>query len=204
MAGRIGIEEGRAAVIRYSELLRQIGSELEAEHSSGILAGFARFEGPEEFERVARGKAERYEALGDRMYLANVLADWAAALCGVGDAEQALEVVARGRALARADDIADVAGLNMSEAYARALVGDRERAEELIQQTHEMLSDVDMALVVEGVEYLEASTRTALGDVDEARAILVRLIAGADRRGFVRFADLYRRELAALDSAGRD
>ena len=204
MAGLLGIEEARAAVIGYSELLRQIGSDLEAEHSSGILAGFARFEGPEEHERVARRKVERYEALGDRMYLANVLADWAEALCGVGDAEKALEVVARGRALARADDIADAAGLNMSEAYARALVGDRERAEGLIQQTHEMLSDVDMALVVESVQHLEASTRTALGDVDEARAILDGLIADAERRGFVRFADLYRRELAALHSPSPD
>ena len=204
MAGLLGIEEARAAVVGYSELLRQIGSDLEAEHSSGILAGFARFEGPEEYERVARGKVERYEALGDRMYLANVLADWAAALCGIGKAEQALEAVAQGRALARADDIADAAGLNMSEAYARALVGNRERAEALIQQTHDMLSDVDMALVVESVQYIEANTRAALGDVDEARAILDELIADADRRGFVRFADLYRRELAALDSAARD
>ena len=32
---------------------------------------------------MTRRKVERYEALGDRMYLANVLADWAEALCGV-------------------------------------------------------------------------------------------------------------------------
>jgi hypothetical protein len=92
----------------------------------------------------------------------------------------------------------------MSEAYARALVGDRERAEELIRQTYDMLSDVDMALVVEWVQHLEASTRTALGDVDEARAILGALVVDAERRGLVRFADLYRRDLAALDSANRD
>jgi hypothetical protein len=204
LAGLLPIEDARAAVIRYSELQRQVGSDREAEHSSAILAGFARFEGPEEHERVTRGKAERYEALGDRMFLANVLADWAAALCGIGNAEKALEVVARGRALARVDDIADAAGLNMSEAYARALVGDRERAEELIEQTHDLLSDVDMALVVESAQHLEASTRTALGDVDEARAILARLVGDAERRGLVRFADLYRRELAALDSHARD
>ena len=92
----------------------------------------------------------------------------------------------------------------MSEAYARALVGDRERAEGLIQQTHEMLSDVDMALVVESVQHIEASARTALGDVDEARAILDGLIADAERRGFVRFADLYRRDLDALHSPSPD
>jgi hypothetical protein len=204
MAGLLGIDEARGAVIRYSDLLRQVGSDLEAEYSSGILVAFAQFEGPEEHEREARGRAERLEALGDRLYLANALADWAAASCGVGNAEQALEVVARGRALARADDIADVSGLNMSEAYARALVGDRERAEGLIRETHDMLSDVDMAFVVASARSLEAHTRAALGDVDEARAILTQLLADAERRGFVRFADLYRRDLAALDSASPD
>jgi hypothetical protein len=204
LAGLVGIDEARAAVLAYSELLRQVGSELEALFSSGILAGFARFEGREEHERVLRERVEQFEALGDRVFLANVLGDWAAALCGLGNAEKALEVVARGRALARADDIADVVGLNMSEAYARALVGDRERAELLIEQTHDMLSGVDMALIVESVQHLEASTSTALGDVDEARAILARLVGDAERRGLVRFADYYRRELAALDSASRD
>jgi tetratricopeptide (TPR) repeat protein len=204
LSGRLGNEEARVIVVEYADLLRQIGSDLEALFSTGILAAFAMFEGPVEHERVVRERVERFEALGDRMYLANALADWAAALCGTGNADKALEVVARARALTRADDVADAVALDMSEAYAHALLGERERVEHLIERTHEALRDVDMAMVVYQAHHVEAGARTALGDVDEARAILTRLLADVDRRGLVRFADLYRRDLAALDSASRD
>jgi tetratricopeptide (TPR) repeat protein len=198
VAGIIGIDEARARVLAYQALLRQIGSDLEAVIFSGILAVFAWLEGPEEHERVVRERVEGFEALGYRMYLANSLANWAAALCEIGNVDEALEVIARARPLTRDDDIADAVSLDISEAYARALLGDRERAEELIERTHTMLRDVDMALIVEWAQRIEASARTALGDVDEAQAILTRLLADADRRGLVRFADVYRRELAAL------
>jgi hypothetical protein len=204
MAGVLAIDEARSIVLEYSDVLRQIGSELEAVVSSGILGAFAQFEGPEEHERQVRGRAESFEALGDRIFLANALADWAAALCDLGNAEEALEVIARGRAVARADDIADNVALDVAEAHARALLGERERAEELIERTHHLLRDVDMALVVDATQHTEARARKALGDLDEARAILTRLAADADRRGLVRFAELYRRDLAALDSPSRD
>ena len=203
-AGVLEIEEARAAVLAYAELLRQIGSEFEALISGGILGALALYEGPEEHERVLRQRVDDFEALGDRMYLANALADWAAALCAIGEAERALEVVARARPLARADDLADAAALDMGEAYARALLGDRRGAEELVERTHDTLRDVDMAMLVAGAHRIEGRTRAALGDVDEARAIFSRLAADAERRGFVRFADLYRRELAALDMANPD
>ena len=51
---------------------------------------------------------------------------------------------------------------------------------------------------------IEAGVRTALGDVDAARAILEELTASAEERGFVRLAAFYGRELAALGSGGRD
>jgi class 3 adenylate cyclase/tetratricopeptide (TPR) repeat protein len=204
LAGHLGDDETRAIVVGYADLLRQIGSDLEALFSTGILAAFAMFEGPVEHERVVRDRVERFEALGDRIYLVNALADWAAALCGIGNADKALEVIAQARAFARADDAADAVALDMSEAYARALLGERERVEELIERVHEALRTVDMAIVVYQAHQIEASARTALGDLDDARAILTRLVADADRRGLVRFADLDRRDLAALDSASRD
>ena len=203
-AGVLGIDEGRAIVLEYASLLREIGSELEAEVSSGILSSFALLESPEEYERVTRGKAERYQALGDRTFLANALADWASALCAIGRAEEALSVVARARGIAREDDLADVVALNMAEAYARSLVGERERAERLIKRAQEALQGTDMALLVDWARHLEAHARTALGDTDEARAILAGLIAEADRRGFVRYADLYRSDLAALEARAPD
>ncbi|HET9243813.1 MAG TPA: hypothetical protein VFN99_10230 [Gaiella sp.] len=204
LAGVLEIDDARAIVLEYRNLLRQIGSELEAEVSSGILAQFAWFEGPEEHEQHVRKRVERFEALGDRKFLANVLADWASGLCGVGKADEALTAVSRGRAIAREDDVADEVGLNMAEAWARALLGERERAELLIDRTHEALRDVDMTLVVDWACRIEASARAALGDIDDARSILLRLVADAERRGFVRYVDVYRRELAALDASSPD
>jgi class 3 adenylate cyclase len=204
IAGRLGIEEARATVIAYSELLRQVGADLEAEYSSGILAGLAWFEGPQEHERVLRERVERFEVLGERMYLANAMADWADGLCTLGNVDKALKVITQARAIARDDDVADMAALNMAEAHAHARRGNRVRAEELIDRTHDLLRDVDMAMVVDWAQRIEASVRTALGDIDEARTILQRLLADAEHRGLTRFATRYREELAALDSASRD
>ena len=203
-AGLLGIDEARRIVLEYSELLRQVGSELEAEVSSGMLVALALFEGPREHEHVTRERGERFEALGDRVYLANALADWASALCGIGEADRALNVVSRARALARDDDVADQVALNLAEAYGSALLGQRERALELVEGTQALLEDLDMALVVDRARYQEASIRKALGEPDEARTVLSRLAAEAERRGFVRFANLYRSELAALDSPDGD
>jgi class 3 adenylate cyclase len=203
-SGTLGIGEARAVVLANVELLRQIGSELEAEVSTGILAVLSWFEGPEEHERVLRARVERIEALGGRLYLANTMADWADSLCNLGNAEKALEVIARARTMARGDDVADAAALDMAEAHAHALLGDRRRAEQLIDRTHDTLRDVDMAIVVDWAQRIEATTRTALGDTAEARAIYARLLADAERRGIVRFAEAYRRELAALGPASAD
>jgi class 3 adenylate cyclase len=203
-AGTLAIGEARAIVLAHAELLRQIGSELEAEMSTGVLSVYSWLEGPEQHERVLHARAERLEALGDRLYLANSLADWADSLCSLGHPERALEVVSRARRMARDDDVADAVALNMAEAHARALLGDRKRAEELIGLTHAILQDVDMATVVDWAQRVEATARLALGDTAEARAILARLLADAERRGLVRFADAYRGDLAALDSASAD
>ena len=203
-AGTLGIGEARATFLAYAALLRQIGSELEAEMSTGVLAVLAWFEGPEEHERFLRSRVERFEALGGHLYLANTMADWADSLCSLGNPERALEVISRARTMTRDDDLADAAALNMAEAHAHALLGERERAEALIDRTHDILRDVDMALVVDWAQRVEATARLALGDMAEARAILATLIADAERRGLVRFAAAHRRNLAALDSTSAD
>jgi ATP/maltotriose-dependent transcriptional regulator MalT len=138
------------------------------------------------------------------MFMANVLAEWAAALCAVGDTQRASEAVARGRTLARPDDWADSIALDVSEAYVAALLGDRERAERLLESAAAVRGEIDMALFADWSRYVEAGVRSALGDTETARAILEGLAESAELRGYVRFAGIYRRELGALDAAGRD
>ena len=69
---------------------------------------------------------------------------------------------------------------------------------------HAVSDDLDMVMLVERMRHIEAGVRTALGNVDAARAILEELAASAEERGFVRLAAFYGRELAALGSGGRD
>jgi hypothetical protein len=200
-AGSLSADEARASVVDYAELLRQVGSALEAEVTSGFLGVLALVEGDEAFERTQRARVEQLDALGDRMYLTNALAEWAVGLCAVGDAAAASQALARGRALLRSDDVADQVSLDVAEAYIRALAGDREGAERLLEEVRRVLDHVDMAMLVDRTRQIEASVRAALGDIDEARAILEALAASAEERGFVRFARLYERDLAALASA---
>jgi class 3 adenylate cyclase len=203
-AAAISPDEARDAVLEYAGLLRQVGSALEAEITLGFLGPVALVEGTEAYERVQGGKVERFDAVGDRMYLANALAEWAASLCAVGDAQRAREAVARGRTLARPDDRADSIALDVSEAYVAALLGDREQAERLLERADAVRGEIDMALFADWSWYVEAGVRSALGDTKTARGILERLAESAELRGFVRFAGVYRRDLEALDAAGRD
>jgi class 3 adenylate cyclase len=202
--GVITAAEAHANVLGYAELLRQVGSALEAEFSSGFLGVLALLESDEAFERAARERVERLDALGDRMYLANALAEWATSLCALGDGEAASRALDRGWALLRSDDIADRVSLDVADAYVRALAGDREGAERLLDEVHAVIDDLDMVMVVERMRHIEASVRTALGDVEAARAILEELVTSTERRGFVRLVGLYERDLAALASGGRD
>jgi hypothetical protein len=203
-AGVLSPDETRAIVLEYAALLGQVGSALEALVSLGFLGPIAMVESREAFERVQRERVEQFDALGDRMYLVNALAEWAVGLCALGDAERASQAVARGRELARRDDRADSIALDLSEAYAAALLGDRDRAERLLARADDALREIDMALFVERAHYIEAGVRSALGDTATARAILERVVDSAESRGFVRFAGVYRSDLEALDAAGRD
>jgi class 3 adenylate cyclase len=203
-AAAMSPDEARETVLEYAELLRQVGSATEAEITLGFLGPMALVDGAEAYERVLGGKVERFEAVGDRMYLANALAEWAFGLCAVGDAQRAHEAVVRGRMLARPDDRADSIALDVSEAYVAALLGDRDRAERLLERADAVRREIDMALFADWSWYVEAGVRSALGDTETARAILEGLAESAELRGYVRFAGVYRRELDALGAPGRD
>ena len=133
------------------------------------------------------------------MMLPNALGNWAISLCRLGDADAALQAVARGRSLARADDVADQITLDAAEGYAWALEGDAERAFALLGRATKAVEAIDMVFLAENVAYVEARARLALGDVDEARALLEGLRDATEARGQARWAARYRRDLAALD-----
>ena len=123
------------------------------------------------------------------MMLPNALGNWAISLCRLGDAGAALHAVSRGRSLARADDVADQITLDTAEGYAWALEDEAERAFALLGRATKAVDAIDMVFLAENVAYVEARARLALGDVDEARALLEGLRDATDARGQRRWAD---------------
>jgi hypothetical protein len=120
-------------------------------------------------------------------------------LARIGDAEGALDTVARGRAVAREDDLADKIVLDAAEGYARALRGERDRALEPLERAAAALVVLDTVILSTEVEKTDARARAALGDVDGARRRLELLVSESERRGMHRWSQAYGRELAALD-----
>ena len=199
-AGLIDAEAVRAANTAHAELQRQTGSVVASASSFTYLSRIAWLEGKDdEAERLLREQVDAFEALGDRIWLPNVLGSWAVRLCRVDDARGALEAVARGRELARPDDIADQITLDIGEAYARAHLGETDAALGLVEQARKTVAGLDMAMLRDEVEYVHTAVRHAAGDDAGARAILARLAEEADARGAARVAKRYRRDLAALD-----
>jgi class 3 adenylate cyclase len=199
--GVIGTDELLLAVNHHAELLRQTDAMLEAVTATNFLKEMHWLEGDDmAAEAAARHQVDALDEIGDRVYLANHYAMWAATLCRLGDGDAALAAVERGRALARPDDLADQVQLDAAEAYAWALRGESRRSEELFGKAKAELDQVDMVFLVEQIAYDEAGARSALGDTAGAQEILERLRAAAEARGQARWAERYARD---LESVGR-
>ena len=110
--------------------------------------------------------------------------------------------VARARGLALDEDVADQIQIDLAEALARARLGEHDVAERLLGRAREAVTSIDLDQLAEEADVVEAYVRHAAGDGDTARAAIGRAIASAESRGFHRFADRYRSDLAALDSGG--
>ena len=146
-----------------------------------------------------RRMVEIEETLGTNLYLANTIGEWAMALSELGDTDAALGAIARGREVMEPGDVADEIVLALAEAHARARLGDEAAAERLVGDARGTAAGVDMPSTTDRVDYAEAQVRAMRGDSAGARALLESLVERADQRGFHRYADRYRRDLAALE-----
>jgi class 3 adenylate cyclase len=199
VAGEASFDDVFAATRHEAELLRQTGAPLAAVGLLGFVGQAAWVEDdPALQERLARERVEGYAATGDRLYLANALGDLALVLCKRGDADAAAATLAEARALARPDDVADRLLLDAGEAYLHALRGERDEALAGLDRLDRELTGIDMVLLTDELRHDAAAIRALLGDRERARATLAELADGADARGFRRFAERYRRDLAAL------
>ena len=203
-AGRIGVDELAAAADAEHELIEQTGSGF-----VGAVRQYERVVVPflagdrAAVERGWRVRTKETQTVGTRLYHAHALAAWAISLCQLGQTARPLEVVAEAREVADPNDIADQTELDLAEAYAHALSGERE-ALVLVERARRNREGTDMESPVYESRYVEACVLAALGDQSGARRLLEELVAFHDRRGFRRFADRYRQELDALRAPDRD
>jgi hypothetical protein len=204
-AGRLPADAVLVVADREAQLLQEAGA--------GTLGGDRAFERMvmpwldgdlAAAEAGARERVEWMRTQGGRIFEANALAAWALASCHVGRSEQALAVVGEARAIAEPGDIADQLDLDLAEAYARALEGESDAPRALLERARTWSEGTEMYVPFSEHDYIEACVLRTLGDVEDARRLIAALAERETRRGFHRFADRYRRELAALDSAGAD
>jgi hypothetical protein len=198
--GAIGFDEMRAACDEEIALLEQTGFLLQA----ALPRNFALIVAPrmvgdlEAAEAGAQVGVAETERVGARFYLANQLGVWASILCERGDPAGALEIVGRARAIAAADDVADQISLDSAEAWARTLQGEHEVAVQLVERARRTARGIQMALVTDEIDETDAVLHASSGDVDGARRLYEGMIARADGRGAVRWAERHRRKLAEL------
>ena len=194
--GEADADAVRAAVAEETALLEQVGA-------SDVAGGtFERIVIPMlegDLVGMEAGMRWRLERTASTpLYHANSLAMWAVGLCMLGDPARALAVVEDARRLADPDDVADQIQLDLSEAYARALAGDGERAWPLVARARERARETDMEEPGLHHDFVEARILGVLGHRDGARRLLDGLAERYERRGLHRYADAYRRELDAL------
>ncbi|MBA2460974.1 MAG: hypothetical protein H0V45_04275, partial [Actinobacteria bacterium] len=200
-AGLIDRDDLLSASKEEIDVLRQTG----AEATATLVTNHMRVNVPwleSDAAAVERGRRERcleVERLGLHYYRANTLGNWALGLCDLGDREVALDAIRHAREVAAADDVADQIVIDAADAYAHALAGERHAARGLLERAHAHANGIDMVIVTDQLDHVDATVRALLGDLVGARKLLTVLVERATARGLHRFADRYRRDLDALD-----
>ncbi len=202
-AGSIDLDALRDRTREEVEFLAQMGIGPSRSITMYFLNMFVPWlEGDTEGHVLGRRRTLDAEAgMGTNLYLANILGEYALALCEAGDRSGALGAVERGRAAMEPGDVADQIVLDVAEAWARAVGGERDAAVALLARAREAVERIDLASAEDQVDYIAAKIQVALGDVALARELLASLIERSSARGFHRYADRYRRDLAALDGS---
>ena len=196
VAGERSYEDVRAATEEFGMLLRQTGSEGRYAHEQGFLVTAAARMG--RLEDAARLDLERTDALlriGDMSVYANALGDLAIHRARLGDVDGALDAVERARAVVRDEDIADQIMVDLGEAMARAARGELATARTLLDRARATAKGIDMVLIGDQIDEVDALVCLVAGDAHQAHRLAARLVESSERRGAIRFAEAYRRDL---------
>ena len=199
-SGLIEADEARQVLGHLAQLLGEVGSERGQLAVRGFLPLIAEQEGDDaEAERINRELVAAHERLNNLYVLANTLASWSLSLSRLGDTDGALQAVARGRQLVRAEDIADQIYLDLAEARAVAARGDHDAARALVDRARRTADGMVMVPLGYEIAGIDAEVRRLAGDVAGAEAIGRKLIEEVSSRGMLRIAATYRRRLGLAE-----
>jgi len=201
MAGELDADGVRTVTEEEVKLLEESGASAVAIASSRhFVEGIVPWvEGdPIAIEAGARRWVEATAIAGTHLYHANALAEWAVALCGLGDLEPAMEAIRKARGIADPSDLADQMLLDQAEAYALALEGQAERARTLLGRARKLGAGTQMAHPAVDPLHIEACVLSTLGDLGGAKRLLESLVERETSYGRHRAADRYRRDLEAI------
>lgn len=196
MQGTVESDELRRLQTQVANLHHQTGSDRRALAIQGFASVAAHLVGDDvSSEQIDRERAATAERRGDLDVLANIFANWAIQLSRIGRPDEALEVVKRGRAIAREADIADQIALDAAEGLARAHLGDAAAARALIDRARQRAVGIVMVPVTRQLDEIDASARRLAGDLEGSRRIARELVAELEAGGVHRYATFVRREL---------
>jgi len=179
MAGELDADGVRTVTEEEVKLLEESGASAVAIASSRhFVEGIVPWvEGDTNaIEAGARRWVEATATAGMHLYHANALAEWAIALCGLGDLEPALEAIRTSRGIADPSDVADQMLLDLAEAYALALEGQAERALTLLGRARKLGAGTQMSAPAVDPLHIEASVLRTLGDLAGAQRLLESLV----------------------------
>jgi hypothetical protein len=194
MAGELDFDELQRATSEVAGYHLQTGSERLSLAVRGLSATAAHLVGDDVLaEQMDHERADAFERRGDLDVLANVLANWSVHLSRIGRPEEALQVIARGRSIAREADIGDQISLDAAEGLARAHRGDP-AASAFIDRARQRAAGIVMFPLTRQLAEIDAAVRRLLGDREGARRIAADLAAGLEATGVHRYAEFIRRE----------
>jgi class 3 adenylate cyclase len=198
LAGFIGAEEKRSQSHRYSEMLRQTGSQMEAIRVMSQQSFLAWLDGELAVsEQIQQKIIEEFERIGDRNYLVNWLAEIGLNKSRLGRPQEALEIVANARRIGSEEDIADQVLLDLAEAHARARQGEHSAARSSLESARNRTVGTRMQLINDEIDLVEGELEMMAGNRARAMKIADRLEAQTRELGLPRYAEALRRTVVS-------
>jgi class 3 adenylate cyclase len=200
MRCQIEADEARRRLREQAQMLREVGSDAGDLGVQSFLAVIDRLEGDlEAAELGTRQQLAAHQRLGMQHWLANGFAQLSMLQSRRGEIDEARSNAARARELLLPGDVADEIAIHLAEALVVAKTGEHARARELVDRARRASATIVMAPLSDEIEATDATVRRLGGDLEGAERVAQQLVETCERRGLIRFASAYRRQLGLVE-----